>query len=74
MFSIHFFENNARIFNQALRQIPTVDEDIRIKGRKGKIINVIEMEENVYHVHVEFEKVVDKHAAAMKEFGKKKKR
>lgn len=74
MFAIYFFENKTRVFNQALRRIPSVDEEIKIKGRKGKVISVQQIEENIYHVYVEFEKVVDKKLAALKELGKKKKR
>lgn len=74
MFAIHFFENNTRVLNQALRRIPTIDEEIKIKGRKGKVINVEKLEENIFHVYVEFEKVVDKNKTAAKELGKKKKR
>ncbi|MFF2753070.1 hypothetical protein ACFVR1_04840 [Psychrobacillus sp. NPDC058041] len=74
MFAIHFFENNTRVLNQALRRIPTIDEEIKIKGRKGKVINVEKLEENTFHVYVEFEKLVDKNKAATKELGKKKKR
>lgn len=74
MFAVHFFENNTRVLIQALRTIPSVDEDLKIKGRKGKVISVKMMEENIYHVHVEFEKVVIKNLAAAKDLGKKKKR
>lgn len=74
MFAIYFYENKSRILNQALRRIPSVDEELKIKGRKGKVITVQKMEENIYHVHVEFEKIVDKNKAAIKELGKNKKR
>lgn len=74
MFVIHFLENKTIVLTQALRRIPSVDEDLKIKGRKGKVINVQNMEENIYYVYVEFEKVIDKKLAALKELGKKKKR
>ncbi|WP_342598182.1 hypothetical protein MHB48_11270 [Psychrobacillus sp. FSL H8-0483] len=74
MFAIHFFENNTRLLIQALRRIPSVEEELKIKGRKGKVISVKMMEENIYHVHVEFEKIVVKNLAAAKDLGKKKKR
>ncbi|WP_391115893.1 hypothetical protein [Psychrobacillus sp. L3] len=74
MYAIHFFENKVKVLNQALRSIPSVDEDIKIKGRKGKVINVEQIEETLFHVYVEFEKLVDKNKAATKELGKKKKR
>lgn len=74
MFAIHFYENNSRVLTQALRNIPAVDETIKIKGKKGKVINITEIEGNVIHVHVEFEKPVVKNPVAAKELGKKKKR
>lgn len=74
MFAIHFFENNVRVLNQALKRIPSVEEELKIKGRKGKVISVINIEDNIYHVQVEFEKVVDKKLAALKELEKKKRR
>lgn len=73
MYAIHFFENKTKVLNQALRRIPSIDEDIRIKGRKGKVIQVEKMEENIFYVYVVFEKIVDKNQAA-KELDKKKKR
>ena len=36
MFAIHFIENNTLVLSQLLRRIPSIDEDIKIKGRKGK--------------------------------------
>ncbi|ALC86096.1 MULTISPECIES: hypothetical protein [unclassified Bacillus (in: firmicutes)] len=74
MFAVFFYENNSIVLNQALRNIPSIDEDIRIKGRKGKVTGVQEMEENIIHVQVEFEKVVDKNKNALKDLGKNKKR
>lgn len=74
MFVVHFYENKTIVLTQALRKIPSVDEDIKIKGRKGKVISVNQIEENAYHIYVEFEKVVDKSKVSLKELGKKKKR
>lgn len=64
MYAIHFYENNNYVLNQVLRNIPAIDENVTIKGRKGKVTNVQEIKENVYYVFVEFEKVVDKSKAA----------
>ncbi|WP_144510121.1 hypothetical protein [Bacillus sp. FJAT-22090] len=74
MFAVHFVENKTIVLTQALRRIPTVDEDLKIKGRKGKVTSVLEIEENIFHVYVEFEKVVNKSQAALNDLGKKKKR
>ena len=74
MFAVHFYENNSRVLTQALRNIPSVNEPIKIKGKKGKVINITEIEGNVIHVHVEFEKLVVKNPVGSKDLGKKKKR
>lgn len=60
MFAIHYFENNTPVLSQCLRRIPEVDEDIKIKGRKGKVVNVIQIVEDKYHVPVVFEKIIKK--------------
>ncbi len=71
MFAIHFIENNTLVLSQLLRRIPSIDEDIKIKGRKGKVLNVKQMEGNLYHVHVWFEPVV-KYVPTLKDNKKKK--
>ena len=60
MFAIHYFENNIAVLSQSLRRIPEVDEPIIIKGRKGKVVNVVPIEADKYHVHVVFEKIIKK--------------
>ncbi|MCG7345968.1 hypothetical protein MHZ92_17790 [Sporosarcina sp. ACRSL] len=72
MYSIHFYENNTYVLNQALRIIPTVDENVRIKGRNGKVVNVQEMGDNTYFVFVEFEKIVVKNKTAPNDLKRKK--
>lgn len=73
MFVVHFHENNTILLTQALRTIPAVDEDLKIKGRKCKVLDVTYNDNNHVHVQVEFEKIVEKNKAAL-ELGKKKKR
>lgn len=72
MYAVHFMEKNIIVLTQVLRDIPAVEDELKIKGRKGKVISVQETEENGIHVQVEFEKIVDKNKAAIKELGKKK--
>ena len=74
MFAVHFMEKNIIVLTQVLRDIPAVDDELKIKGRKGKVITVQETEENGIHVQVEFEKVVDKNKVAIKDLGKKKRK
>ena len=74
MFAVHFMEKNIIVLTQVLRDIPAVDDDLKIKGRKGKVISVQETEENGVHVQVEFEKIADKNKVAIKDLGKKKRK
>jgi hypothetical protein len=55
---VHFLENNSVVLTQLLQTVPSLNQDIKIKGRKGKVVNVNQIEENVVHVHVTLEKVV----------------
>jgi nitrate reductase NapAB chaperone NapD len=57
MFLVHFIENKTKVLSQLLNNIPTLDEEIKIKGRKGKIIGVNNEDENVINVNVVFEQV-----------------
>ena len=74
MYVVHFMEKNIIVLTQVLRDIPAVDDDLKIKGRKGKVISVQETEENGVHVQVEFEKIADKNKVAIKDLGKKKRK
>ena len=38
MFAIHYFEKNIAVLSQYLLRIPEVDESIKIKGRKWKVV------------------------------------
>lgn len=68
---VHFLENNAVVLSQLRNQIPAVDDNIKIKGRKGTVLSVKEMEENKFHVHVVFEKII-KNKLLAKDLKKKK--
>lgn len=74
MYAVHFMEKNIIVLTQVLRVIPAVDDELKIKGRKGKVISVQETEENGINVQVEFEKIVDKSKASIKDLGKKKRK
>jgi hypothetical protein len=49
---VHYIEERTIVLSQYLAQIPSIDENIKIKGRKGKVLSVKEVEENHFHVHV----------------------
>ena len=40
MFVVHFLENKNVLVSQLLKNVPTVGEDVVIKGRKGKVSSV----------------------------------
>ena len=60
MVVIHFIHNKNVVLTQLLQQVPSVDENIKIKGRKGKVVNVSQIKDNKYHVHVDLEKIIKK--------------
>lgn len=65
MVTVHYFENSTNVLTQLRQEIPDVDQEIKIKGRKGKILSVNQVKEDVYQANVEFEKIVKKAALAV---------
>lgn len=74
MAAIHFFENNTLLLSQLLQRVPSIDEKIKIKGRKGKIVSVKQIDHYRFHVNVIFEPVKSKKQMLGTEEKKKKKR
>lgn len=72
MFVVYFFENKNLLLNQLLKNVPSVGEDLSIKGRKGKVSSVDSIDEKNVHVQIVFEKV--KKNIAIVDNSKKKKR
>ncbi|MCJ8008079.1 hypothetical protein ACFFF5_18005 [Lederbergia wuyishanensis] len=72
MFVVYFLEDKNVLLNQLLKRVPSVGEDISIKGRKGKITSVDSIDEKKFHVQVIFEKV--KKNTLIVDNSKKKKR
>lgn len=70
MFVTHFYENKTSVLSQLLVNLPTVEEDIKIKGRKAKVVQIVQIDNNNYHVSIIFEKIQKKQP--VKEIGKKK--
>nr|WP_110114290.1 hypothetical protein [Bacillus sp. CGMCC 1.16541] len=57
MVVVHFIQNNVELLNQLCRDVPTEGSDVKIKGRKGKVIQVKEIDDRHVHVEVELEVV-----------------
>jgi len=72
MVAVHFIENNNVVLTQLANQVPTVNEDIKIKGRKGKVLSVKNIDQNVIHVQVQFEQLTKSKVSIVDD--KKKKR
>lgn len=60
MFVVHFFENKKLLLTQLRENIPPVGESLKIKGLKGKVSSITNMDEKHVHVQLEIEKVVVK--------------
>ncbi|SOC05725.1 hypothetical protein SAMN05880501_104102 [Ureibacillus xyleni] len=73
MYAVHFFEKNNLVLSQLLNQVPIEGAAIKIKGRKGIVLSITEVDEKKYHVAVELEKV-KKQAPVLTALDKKKKR
>jgi hypothetical protein len=57
MFVVYFYENKIQLLNQLRNHVPSVGENLTIKGRKGKITSVSPIDEKHIHVQVDLEKV-----------------
>jgi hypothetical protein len=71
MFVVHFFENKTELLNQLLKRVPTVGENLTIKGRKAKVANVESVDEKNVNVQVVLE-VVNKSKVVVDNSKKKK--
>jgi hypothetical protein len=74
MYVVHFFENKAEILNQLLGSVPAVGEPITIKGRKGKVTSVNQVDDKHVHVQITVEKAAVKNKPTAADLAKKKKR
>lgn len=57
MFNVYFFENKNPLLSQLLKRVPAVGEALTIKGRKGKVSSVTNIDEKNIHVYVTLESV-----------------
>ncbi|NGY93588.1 hypothetical protein F3K44_29150 [Bacillus megaterium] len=63
MVAVHFFENRKLLLSQLRENIPSTGDDLNIKGRKGTVVLVNDIDEKNVHVEVALEKVVKKNLA-----------
>ncbi|MFF3024770.1 hypothetical protein ACFVRR_19295 [Gottfriedia sp. NPDC057948] len=55
MIVVHYFEKNVELLNQLLKNVPSEGDTISIKGRKGKVLSVNQINDKHVHVIVELE-------------------
>ncbi|MBE2977516.1 hypothetical protein [Priestia megaterium] len=63
MVAVHFFENRKLLLSQLRENIPSTGDNLKIKGRKGTVVLVNDIDEKNVHVEVALEKVVKKNLA-----------
>ncbi|MCD7035694.1 hypothetical protein LRR81_15725 [Metabacillus sp. GX 13764] len=71
MFAVHFFEERNTLLTQLLKSIPAAGDDVKVKGRKGKVLEVTPVDEKNFQVFVKFESA-PKGKSAVEEAKKKK--
>lgn len=60
MYVVHFFADKNLLLTQYRSALPAVDEELKIKGRKGKVTNVKSVDERTFHVLLELEVIKPK--------------
>ncbi|UOE53262.1 hypothetical protein [Cytobacillus oceanisediminis] len=74
MFTVYYLDGRNVLLNQLCKSVPNEGEEVKIKGRKGKVTSVTAVEESKIHVQVELENVNKAKLAAEADKKKKKKR
>lgn len=62
MYHVYFMEHRKVLLNQLRDQVPAEGEELKIKGRKAKVANVIHGDDNKVQIQVKLEPVVKKAA------------
>lgn len=71
MYVVSFFENKDLLLNQLRKCVPSIGENLTIKGRKGKVLSVNSFDEKHIHVQVLLE-TKDKNKLPVDNSNKKK--
>ena len=74
MFTVYYLDGKNVLLNQLRKSVPNEGEEVKIKGRKGKVTSVTSVEESKIHVQVELESVNKAKLAAEDDKKKRKKR
>jgi hypothetical protein len=72
MYIVYFLENKNVLLNQLRKTVPAEGEALTIKGRKGKVTSVTNVDEKTIYVQMVMDAVNKNKPAA--DFSKKKKR
>lgn len=56
MFVVNFFENKNLLLTQLLKRVPSEGEELKIKGRKGKVSGVKSTDGKFFQVQIILEK------------------
>lgn len=72
MFAVTFLDHKNVLLCQLLKRVPSIGEDVTIKGRKGKVSSINPIDEKNIHVQVVLETVKPK-VAVLDNTKKKKK-
>lgn len=74
MFNVYYFENKDLLLSQLRKHLPSVGEDLTIKGRKGKVLSITSINEKKFHVQLIIENVTKNKGKLVVEDSKKKKK
>lgn len=65
MFVVYFFEERNLLLCQYRKSVPAEGEALTVKGRKGKVSRVDNLEDGKVHVHMVIDVVTKAKAAAV---------
>lgn len=53
MYTVIFYEKRDILLTQFRETVPAEGEGIKVKGKKGSVVNVEQIDDKTYHVHIE---------------------
>ncbi|MDG5789755.1 hypothetical protein QA612_20050 [Evansella sp. AB-P1] len=59
MYHVNFYEKRDIVLSQLLKSVPAEGAGIKIKGRKGKVVSVENLHNNIVHVEVETVNIIE---------------